>query len=108
MRSKSSIMLDNVLEKEALKDMTKDKVGQTVSGAEALVLSLLNQGVDTLFGYPGGAIMPVYDAMYQYDGHIKHILTRHEQGAAHAAQGYFRSTGRVGVAMATSGPGATN
>lgn len=88
--------------------LTEDKKGTRVSGAEGLVLSLLEEGADTLFGYPGGAIMPVYDAMYQYEGKIKHILSRHEQGAAHAAQGYARTTGKVGVAMATSGPGATN
>jgi acetolactate synthase I/II/III large subunit len=91
--------------KEKLKD---SKLGSRVSGAEGLVISLLEEGADTLFGYPGGAIMPVYDAMYQYEGQIRHILARHEQGAAHAAQGYARANGKVGVAMATSGPGATN
>ena len=66
------------------------------------------EGVDTFFGYPGGTIMPVYDALYDYRDTIRHILTSHEQGATHAADGYARSTGRVGVAFATSGPGATN
>lgn len=80
----------------------------TVSGAEAVIKCLLAEGVDTLFGYPGGAIMPVYDELYKYQEQLHHVLTRHEQGAAHAAQGYARATGKVGVAMATSGPGATN
>ena len=69
---------------------------------------LIEQGVDTVFGYPGGTILNIYDALYQYQDKIHHILTSHEQGAAHAADGYARSTGKVGVCMATSGPGATN
>jgi len=79
-----------------------------VSGAEAVILSLLEEGVDTIFGYPGGAIMPVYDALYDYQDKINHILVRHEQGASHAAQGYARVTNRAGVCLVTSGPGATN
>jgi acetolactate synthase-1/2/3 large subunit len=79
-----------------------------ISGAEAVVHSLLNEGVDLIWGYPGGAIMPVYDELYKFQDKLKHILARHEQGAIHAAQGYARSSGRVGVAIATSGPGATN
>ena len=79
-----------------------------ISGAEAVVHSLLNEGVDLIWGYPGGAIMPVYDELYEFQDKLKHILARHEQGAIHAAQGYARSSGRVGVAIATSGPGATN
>lgn len=79
-----------------------------VSGAEAIILSLIAEGVETLFGYPGGAIMPVYDALYSYTDKINHVLVRHEQGAIHAAQGYARVNGKVGVCMATSGPGATN
>jgi len=79
-----------------------------VTGAEAIMLSLIHEGVDTIFGYPGGAIMPAYDALMNYPDQLRHILTRHEQGAIHAAQGYARATGRVGVCMATSGPGATN
>jgi len=79
-----------------------------ISGAEAVVRSLLAEDVDMIFGYPGGAIMPVYDALYHFQEELKHVLTRHEQGAIHAAQGYARSTGKVGVALATSGPGATN
>jgi acetolactate synthase-1/2/3 large subunit len=81
---------------------------QRVSGSEAVILSLLEEGVDTIFGYPGGAIMPIYDALYDYDQKVTHYLTRHEQGAIHAAEGYAKVTGRVGVCFATSGPGATN
>ncbi|MCM4160234.1 biosynthetic-type acetolactate synthase large subunit [Antarcticibacterium flavum] len=80
----------------------------TVSGAEAIIKCLLEEGVDTVYGYPGGAIMPVYDELFKYQDKLRHILTRHEQGAAHAAQGYARVSGKVGVAIATSGPGATN
>ena len=79
-----------------------------MTGAEILIQCLLEQGVDTIFGYPGGTILNVYDALYGYTGKIKHILTAHEQGAAHAADGYARSTGKVGVCFATSGPGCTN
>ncbi len=79
-----------------------------ISGAEAVIRSLINEGVDVLFGYPGGAIMPVYDELYKFENEIHHILVRHEQGATHAAQGFARSSGKVGVAIATSGPGATN
>lgn len=79
-----------------------------ITGAEAVMRSLVAEGVDTVFGYPGGAIMPVYDALYDYRKKIRHILVRHEQGAAHAAEGYALVTGRPGVAIATSGPGATN
>ncbi len=79
-----------------------------VTGSQALILSLLEEGVDTIFGYPGGAIMPVYDALYDFDKEVKHILTRHEQGAIHGAQGYARVTGKAGICFATSGPGATN
>lgn len=79
-----------------------------MTGAEILIKSLIAEGVDLAFGYPGGAIMPVYDELYKYQKELKHILTRHEQGAIHAAQGYARATGRVGVVFATSGPGATN
>ena len=81
---------------------------ERISGSEAVVRCLLAEGVDTLYGYPGGAIMPVYDELYKYQDKLHHVLTRHEQGAAHAAQGYARISGKVGVAIATSGPGATN
>ena len=79
-----------------------------ISGAEAIIRCLISEDVDVLFGYPGGAIMPVYDELYKFQNDINHILVRHEQGATHAAQGYARSSGKVGVAIATSGPGATN
>ena len=79
-----------------------------ISGAEAVIHCLLAEGVDLIYGYPGGAIMPIYDELYKFQEKLQHVLTRHEQGAAHAAQGYARTSGKVGVAMATSGPGATN
>ena len=81
---------------------------QRINGSEAVIKSLLAEGVDTIFGYPGGAIMPIYDALYDYDQEVTHYLTRHEQGAIHAAEGYAKVTGKVGVCFATSGPGATN
>ncbi|RAK02121.1 acetolactate synthase large subunit [Larkinella arboricola] len=84
------------------------KLIKPLTGAEALMQSLVAEGVDTIFGYPGGAIMPVYDALYDYQDRLNHILVRHEQGAAHAAEGYARVTGRAGVCLVTSGPGATN
>ena len=79
-----------------------------LNGSQILIECLLEQGVDTIFGYPGGAILNVYDELYRYQDKIRHVLTSHEQGASHAADGYARSTGKVGVCMATSGPGATN
>ena len=79
-----------------------------ISGSDAIMQVLLNEGVQTIFGYPGGAIMPIYDALYDYSDKLNHILARHEQGAIHAAQGYSRVSGKVGVCFATSGPGATN
>lgn len=79
-----------------------------ITGSEAFLRSLLAQGVDTIFGYPGGAIMPVYDALYDYSRSLRHVLVRHEQGAVHAAQGYARASGKTGVVLVTSGPGATN
>jgi acetolactate synthase I/II/III large subunit len=82
--------------------------GATCSGGQAVLEAFIAENVDTIFGYPGGAIMPIYDALYDYNDRIKHILVRHEQGAIHAAQGYARVSGRTGVVFATSGPGATN
>ncbi len=79
-----------------------------LNGSQILIECLLEQGVDTVFGYPGGAILNVYDELYRYQDRLRHVLTSHEQGASHAADGYARATGRVGVCMATSGPGATN
>ena len=88
------------------KNIVKEK--EQITGAEAVILSLLAEGVSTIFGYPGGAIMPVYDALYDYQDRLRHVLVRHEQGAVHAAQGFARASGNVGVCLATSGPGATN
>lgn len=81
---------------------------ERISGSEAIIKCLLAEQVDVIYGYPGGAIMPFYDELYKYGDQIHHVLTRHEQGATHAAQGYARVSGKVGVAVATSGPGATN
>ena len=79
-----------------------------ITGSEAVMKAMIAEGVETIFGYPGGAIMPIYDALYDYRDHLEHILVRHEQGGIHAGQGYARSSGRTGVVFATSGPGATN
>ena len=79
-----------------------------ISGAEAVIRTLIEEGVDLIYGYPGGAIMPIYDELYKFQDKLNHVLTRHEQGATHAAQGFSRVSGKVGVVMATSGPGATN
>lgn len=104
--------METVKEKNQSANEAKPKVeqqkGTRMSGAEAIIHCLLAEGVDLLYGYPGGAIMPVYDELYKFQDKLTHILTRHEQGATHAAQGYARVSGKVGVAMATSGPGATN
>src|SRR5688572_19823822 len=81
---------------------------ESVSGSVALLDALVAENVSIIFGYPGGAIMPIYDTLYDYHDKLKHILVRHEQGAIHAAQGYARASGRTGVVFATSGPGATN
>ena len=79
-----------------------------LNGSEIVIKCLEEQGVDTVFGYPGGAILNIYDELYKHSSEIRHILTSHEQGASHAADGYARATGKVGVCLATSGPGATN
>ena len=94
-------------ETQTVKPTTTSKM-VNISGAEAVIKCLLEEGIDLIYGYPGGAIMPVYDELYKYQDKLQHVLTRHEQGATHAAQGYARVTGKVGVAIATSGPGATN
>ncbi|MBN1219063.1 MAG: acetolactate synthase large subunit, partial [Anaerolineae bacterium] len=83
-------------------------MGEIKTGAEIVWECLLREGVEVVFGYPGGATLPIYDALNKYKDKIHHVLTRHEQGATHAADGYARASGKVGVAMATSGPGATN
>lgn len=90
------------------KQMNKPETAVRISGAEAVLRCLLEEGAHTIFGYPGGAIMPVYDELYHYQDRIQHVLPRHEQGAIHAAQGFARVTRQTGVCMATSGPGATN
>ena len=92
------------------KTQTKKVINTTVkiSGAEAVIKCLLKEGVDLIYGYPGGAIMPIYDKLYKYQDQLHHVLTRHEQGATHAAQGFARVNGKTGVVFATSGPGATN
>ena len=76
-----------------------------ISGSQAVLEALIAEKTETIFGYPGGAIMPIYDALYDYNERLKHILVRHEQGGIHAAQGYARTSGKVGVVFATSGPG---
>src|ERR1700761_5729791 len=91
-----------ILTQPATKATTK------VSGSVALLEALIAEGVDTIFGYPGGTIMPIYDALYDYNDKLNHVLVRHEQGGTHAGQGYARTSGKVGVVFATSGPGATN
>jgi len=85
-----------------------DKKAVSTSGSLAVIDALLSEKVDTIFGYPGGAIMPIYDALFDFSSKLNHILVRHEQGAIHAAQGYARVSGKTGVVFATSGPGATN
>lgn len=92
------------------KETTKEKAKPvtTISGSQAVLEALLAEGVEVVFGYPGGAIMPIYDALYDYTAQLQHILVRHEQGAIHAAQGFARASGKTGVVFATSGPGATN
>ena len=89
-------------------EQEEKKTTETISGSVAVLEAFLAEGVDTIFGYPGGAIMPIYDALYDYQEKLRHILVRHEQGAIHAAQGYARTSGGTGVVFATSGPGATN
>ena len=98
----------STLEKTETLEATTVAANTQISGSQAVLEALTHEGVDTVFGYPGGAIMPIYDALYDYNDKLKHILVRHEQGGIHAAQGYARTSGRVGVAFATSGPGATN
>lgn len=90
------------------KKKASQKVVESLSGSEAVLRALIAENVDTIFGYPGGAIMPIYDALYDHHEQLQHILVRHEQGATHAAQGYARTSGKTGVVFATSGPGATN
>src|SRR5690554_6081511 len=90
-------------------EMTREQSTETeqLTGAQMVIKALVEQGVEVIFGYPGGAVLPIYDALFQQNS-IRHILVRHEQAAVHAAEGYARSTGKVGVVLVTSGPGATN
>jgi acetolactate synthase-1/2/3 large subunit len=98
----------STLELAAEKSKSSVKKIETISGSEAVLKAMIAEKVDIIFGYPGGAIMPIYDALYDYQNQLHHILVRHEQGAIHAAQGFARSSGKTGVVFATSGPGATN
>jgi acetolactate synthase-1/2/3 large subunit len=99
----------SVKSQKTIGEITEKSVeSQTISGSVALLEALIAEGVDTIFGYPGGAIMPIYDALFDYNDKLNHILVRHEQGGIHAGQGYARTSGKVGVVFATSGPGATN
>lgn len=97
-----------IAEKHSVATKGKFKAGAEISGSQAVLEALIAEGVSDFFGYPGGAIMPIYDALYDYADQLNHILVRHEQGGIHAAQGYARTSGKVGVVFATSGPGATN
>src|SRR4051794_17298718 len=102
----------DLIKKKKIPAAVQSPVAETepvaISGSQAVLEAFVAEGVDTIFGYPGGAIMPIYDALYDYHEKIKHILVRHEQGGIHAGQGYARSSGKTGVVFATSGPGATN
>ena len=91
-----------------MKEPVEENKTMKITGAEAIIKCLIAEEITTIFGYPGGAIMPVYDALFDFQNELKHVLTRHEQGAIHAAQGYARISNKVGVCLATSGPGATN
>ena len=97
-----------VISPQAATEQKSEAEQVQISGSKAVLEALVHEGVDVIFGYPGGAIMPIYDALYDYQSQLKHILVRHEQGGIHAGQGYARSSGKVGVVFATSGPGATN
>src|SRR3954471_25032920 len=106
-------LLNSILDVEEQKVVTQETIKKVpqkepgkISGSQAVLEAFIAEGVDTIFGYPGGAIMPIYDALYDYHDRLKHILVRHEQGGIHAAQGFARASGRVGVVFATSGPGA--
>ncbi len=98
----------STLEQATTEEKQTKEAASTISGSQALIEILIKEGVDTIFGYPGGAIMPVYDALYDYSDKIRHILVRHEQGSIHAAEGYAKVSGKTGVVFSTSGPGATN
>lgn len=101
-------MSQSTIIQKTTKPAPQQPATQTLSGSQAVLECFLAEGVDTIFGYPGGAIMPIYDALYDYKEKLEHILVRHEQGGIHAAQGYARASGKTGIVFATSGPGATN
>ena len=105
-QAKKSVKSQAIIGEITKKSVESQKI--EVSGSVALLEALIAEGVDTIFGYPGGAIMPIYDALFDYNDKLNHILVRHEQGGIHAGQGYARTSGKVGVVFATSGPGATN
>ena len=97
------------METKALnKKTTSPETAMEITGSEAVLKALIAEDVETIFGYPGGAIMPIYDALYDYMDQLDHVLVRHEQGGIHAGQGFARTSGKTGVVFATSGPGATN
>lgn len=103
--------MSTIIDKQSISDSTKttnEAQIQEISGSEAVMKALIAEGVETIFGYPGGAIMPIYDALYDYRDQLEHVLVRHEQGGIHAGQGYARTSGKIGTVFATSGPGATN
>ena len=103
--------MNTIIDKQSISDSKKniDEFQiQEITGSEAVMKALIAEGVETIFGYPGGAIMPIYDALYDYRDQLEHILVRHEQGGIHAGQGYARTSGKIGTVFATSGPGATN
>ena len=100
-------VIDNQSTVDAKKNPDEVQV-QELSGAQVVLKACIAEGVDTIFGYPGGAIMPIYDALYDFNDQLEHVLVRHEQGGIHAGQGYARTSGKTGIVFATSGPGATN
>src|ERR1700744_3207979 len=103
----TSIGLSGTVDMDKDDTLTAPAATETMTGAQMVIRALKDQGVTHIFGYPGGAVLPIYDALFKVEG-ITHFLVRHEQGAAHAAEGYARSTGKPGVVLVTSGPGATN
>src|SRR5262245_27943401 len=104
----AAVLEENEKSREAVEELDLNRSPETMRGARILCEALLREGVDTLFGYPGGAVLHIYDELHRMRRQLHHVLCRHEQGALHMAEGYAKSTGRVGVALVTSGPGATN
>ena len=108
MKIKKNDFMETIIAKTTDQKVEAKIAPTTLTGSQAVLEACIAEGADTIFGYPGGAIMPIYDALYDYNDKLKHILVRHEQGGIHAGQGYARTSGKVGVVFATSGPGATN